>query len=76
MGQPSAMGKPLLHSLFVRLIKQVEHMLRMLCATRVEKLRQHTALMRTKFPNSHSDHHFLRAGAHQVQIRWVLTPKL
>ncbi len=76
MSQPSAMSKPLLHSFFVRLIKQVKHMLRMLCAAGMEKLRQHTALVRTKFPNSDSDQHFLRAGSHQVQIRWVLTPKL
>ena len=76
MSQPSAMGKPMLYSFFIRLIKQVKHMLRMLCTAGMEKLSQHTALVRTKFSNSDSDHHFLRAGAHQVQIRWVVTPKL
>ena len=70
------MGKTLLHSLFIRFIKQVEDMLRMLIAAWMEQLGEHTALMRAKLPNSYSDHHPLRACSHQVHIRWVLTPKL
>lgn len=74
--KPSAVGKTLLHSLFVRFVKQIEDMLRMFFPARMKQLSQHAALMRAKLPNSDSDHHFLRTSSHQIQIGWVLTPKL